>query len=103
MLDGAVAQAGLSANLDDVLSAAEVGCFKPDRRVYQLACDRTGAAPSTIAVLSSNRWDVAGAKAFGFQTNWINRSGAPHEYPNQPADRTVATLRSLLDGAGAAF
>ena len=45
---------------------------------------------------SSNRWDIAGAKAFGFTCVWINRTGAPDEYPELAPDRVVRDLRALL-------
>src|SRR3546814_14280247 len=40
MLDAAVGSAGIP--LDAVLSVEEVGIYKPDARVYQLAVDRLG-------------------------------------------------------------
>src|ERR1700730_14475210 len=40
MLDAAVASAGIGALLDHVLSVEEVGVYKPDRRVYELATRR---------------------------------------------------------------
>lgn len=96
MLDEAVAAAGLAAHLDDVISASRAGCFKPDRKVYQLVLETTGAAPGDVQFQSSNRWDIAGAHTVGFKTNWINRNGAPDEYPGQPYDRTLVSLSSLL-------
>ena len=44
MLDAAVKHAGLTDLLDDVLSVEEVGAFKTDPKVYQLAIDRLGLA-----------------------------------------------------------
>ena len=73
MLDAAVSSAGLGARLDAVLSIEDVGIYKPDARVYQLAVDRLGAAPEEICFLSSNCWDAKGAAHFGFKVAWINR------------------------------
>ena len=44
MLYAIVTGAGLGGMFDAVLSVEEVGAFKPDRRVYQLAVDRLGVA-----------------------------------------------------------
>lgn len=96
MIDAAVKSAGLSGVFDAVLTASAVGVFKPAAKVYQLATDRFGCAPGDITFLSSNRWDVAGGHVFGFKTMWVNRVGAPNEYPDMPADRVVSDLRALL-------
>lgn len=79
MLESAVKNAALAERLDAVLSVEEIGVFKPDPRVYQLACDRLGVAAGAVCFLSSNAWDVAGAAHFGFQVVWINRFGQPRE------------------------
>ncbi|MEL7047450.1 MAG: haloacid dehalogenase type II [Pseudomonadota bacterium] len=98
MLGDAVCAAGLEDVLDDVLSVASVGIFKPSMSVYQLAVDATGLDAGDISFQSSNRWDIAGAHVFGLQTVWVNRFGRPDEYPDQPADQTLADLRGLLPG-----
>lgn len=86
MLAAAVASAGIGAHLAAVLSVEEVGVFKPDARVYALACDRLGIAPGQAVFVSSNGWDAAGAARFGFASVWVNRSGAPVDrLPHRPA------------------
>ncbi len=99
MLDDAVAAAGLSGVFDAVISVAAANTYKPDRKVYALATEAFGVEPSAVSFQSSNRWDIAGAKAFGFQTMWINRSALPDEYPDLPPDTVAADLRALLDSA----
>jgi 2-haloacid dehalogenase len=92
MLDAAVASAGIGALLDHVLSVEEVGVYKPDRRVYELATRRLGLVAERVCFVSSNGWDAAGAASFGFKAVWANRSGAPRErLPAQP----VAVIDSL--------
>lgn len=97
MLDDAVRAAKLDGLLDMVLSVASVGVFKPSPAVYRLATERFGCTPGDISFQSSNRWDIAGAKAFGFRTVWINRTAAPDEYPGLPPDRVVRDLGGSLD------
>ncbi len=80
MLADAVQAAGIAALLDAVLSVEEIGIFKPDARVYEIACKRFDVAPGEVCFQSSNAWDAAGAAAFGFKVAWINRSGQPPEY-----------------------
>jgi 2-haloacid dehalogenase len=66
-------------------------------KVYQLVIDRFGGTPADVSFQSSNRWDIAAAKAFGFRCVWINRTGQPDEYPDLPPDRIVRDLRALLE------
>ncbi|GAB4228341.1 MAG: haloacid dehalogenase type II [Methyloligellaceae bacterium] len=95
MLDAAVKNSGLGRLLDQVLSVEEVGIYKPDRRVYQLAVDRTGAAPEEICFVSANAWDCSGGANFGFQNAHINRFGQPEErLPGTPR-AVIASLSEL--------
>jgi 2-haloacid dehalogenase len=96
MLADAVRAAKLENLFDAVLSVTAAGIFKPAPAVYRLATERFGCAPGDISFQSSNRWDIAGAKAFGFHCVWINRTGAPDEYPGLRPDRVVRDLRGLL-------
>jgi 2-haloacid dehalogenase len=60
MLAAAVGAAGLAGRLDAVLSVEEVGAFKPDRRVYQLAVDRLGISAAAIAfVRRAGAWHAS--------------------------------------------
>jgi 2-haloacid dehalogenase len=91
-LNAVVKHNGFGSLLDAVLSVEEVGVFKPDPRVYQLAVDRLGVTKNEIGFVSSNGWDAAGAKAFGFNVFWINRSGAPVERLGEMPDYVVKNL-----------
>ena len=95
LIADAVAAAGLGALLDHVITVHEAGIFKPHAAVYRLATDRLGCAPHDISFQSSNRWDVAGAHVFGCKTVWVNRTNAPDEYPDMPADHILPTLTAL--------
>ncbi len=92
MLESAVAHAGLTDILDDVLSVNSVGVFKTDPKTYSLVTDTYGVAPGEVSFQSSNRWDIAGAVAFGFACHWINRTGQPDEYDDLAP---VAVYRDL--------
>ena len=96
MLDDAVGAAGIAPLLDAVISVVEAGVFKPSMKVYALATQRFACTPADISFQSSNRWDAAGAKVFGMRCVWINRSGAPDEYPDMTPDMVVENLRPLL-------
>jgi 2-haloacid dehalogenase len=94
MLAAAAASAGIDELLDALLSVDEIGVYKPDARVYQLAVDRLGEPAERICFLSSNGWDACGAAHFGFKVAWINRfDQAPERLPGKPA----TTIVSLAD------
>jgi len=93
MLKPLVAQSGLE--LDAVLSVDDVKVFKPDPKVYQLAVKTLGVQKEQIGFVSSNCWDALGAKSFGFQVFWVNRSGAPLDRLGFTPDRTLASLAEL--------
>ncbi len=95
MLASAVSSAGLIGKFDAVVSVEEAGVFKPHPAVYQLAADRLGIAPGSIAFVSSNGWDVYAASAFGMRTVWCNRAGQiPERLPGKP-DLVLSSLTEL--------
>jgi 2-haloacid dehalogenase len=95
MLNAAVAASGMASLLDAVLSVDAVRVYKPRREVYALVTQRFGIRPDEIVFVSSNRWDVMGAAAFGFRPLWVNRAHMPEEYGEQPAMRVVPNLSAL--------
>jgi 2-haloacid dehalogenase len=99
MLAGAVDAAGISAELDAVLSVDMPRVFKPRPEVYRLVTDRFSCRPVDVIFVSSNRWDVMGAKKFGFRCVWVNRSKLPDEYAELPPDKIVSDLTALPEMA----
>jgi 2-haloacid dehalogenase len=95
MLDAAVRRGGLDPMFDALLSVEEVGVFKPDPRVYQLAVDRLGCPAAAIAFQSSNAWDAYAASAFGMQVVWCNRYGQARERLPGAPDGEINTLLDL--------
>jgi 2-haloacid dehalogenase len=93
MLKGAVDAANIGADLDAVLSIDVLRMYKPRREVYALVTDHFKCTTQDVTFVSSNRWDVMGAQAFGFRTAWINRSKMPEEYGK--ADTILSDLSSL--------
>ena len=96
MLRAAVEAAAIDGLLDATLSVDALGVFKTDPRTYALVCERFGCAPQDVSFQSSNRWDIAGATAFGFRCRWINRTGAPDEYADLSPVETLTSLDALV-------
>jgi 2-haloacid dehalogenase len=70
---GAALAAG-NLRVDRILSADDVGVYKPDPRVYALLDSQ--ADRSRVLFVSSNGWDVEGASRAGRNVAWIDRGGA---------------------------
>ncbi len=96
MLAAAIAGAGIGGDLDAVLSVDAVRMYKPRPEVYRLVTDRFAIAPADVVFVSSNRWDVMGATAFGFRAAWINRGKMPDEYSDLAPVRVLNDLGGLL-------
>ena len=96
MLGAAVSAAGLDGCFDAVLSVEDIRAYKTDRRVYDLVSTHFRVYPDAVSFQSSNRWDVAGASVYGFRSVWINRTGAPDEYPDMAPAAVLPSLEGLL-------
>jgi len=92
MLNAAVNNAGL--DLDAISSVDKIGIYKPDGRIYQMACDDLDVARERVCFMSSNAWDAWAAANFGFQVVWVNRF-------NQPPERLPGRLRETIQDLNA--
>ena len=100
MLEAAVKASGMSGSFDALFSVDSVRSYKPRPEVYALVTDGFAIKPQDVVFVSSNRWDVAGAAAFGFRPFWVNRAKMPDEYPDAPPLRVIADLSALASLAG---
>src|SRR2546430_7878853 len=81
--------------LQHVISVDPVRTYKPAPAVYALGPSRLGIPAGDLLFVSSNAWDVAGAKAFGYRVAWCNRGNAPEEELGLRADCVVRALDEL--------
>ena len=93
MIGPLVEHSGL--RFDAVLSVDAVRVFKPAPQVYELASTQLTVPAARIGFVSSNCWDVMGAKSFGFAVYWINRAGAPADRLGFQPDAILGTLGDL--------
>jgi len=98
MLNAVVDHAGLRDRFrGGVLSVHAAKVFKPAPAVYRLAEDALGLPRTLTGFVSSNGWDAAGAKAFGFRVFWVNRGKMPVERLGVRPDETIPDLTALVD------
>jgi 2-haloacid dehalogenase len=75
MLSALVKNSGLDAFLDATISVDGARKYKPHPECYALIEERLGLKTDEVLFVSSNGFDVAGAKHFGFKVAWIKRGG----------------------------
>lgn len=65
--------AGLDGLVDTIVVSGEMGCVKPDPRVFLAALDRLGVDPANAVMVGDNlARDVEGAAALGMRTVWVS-------------------------------
>lgn len=96
MLQAGIRNAGLEGVFEHVLSTDAARTFKPDPRAYRLGVEALGLRKEEILFVAFAGWDVAGAKAFGYPTFWVNRAGAPAERLDVAADGAGSSLTDLV-------
>jgi 2-haloacid dehalogenase len=100
MLEAAVRHAGLAPYLQAVISVDAVRIFKPAPEVYALGPSRLDIPRESLGFVSSNGWDVAGARAYGLPVVWVNRTRAPVEELGLLPDLELPDLGGLPAALG---
>lgn len=75
-LEKVLAHNELLEQFDGLVSVDDVKSFKPDPAVYTYARRATGAWDQAFCLVSSNAWDVIGARAAGLRAIWVKRDTA---------------------------
>lgn len=95
LLEKAIRFNEIDDSIEEIISADDLGIYKPSPKVYELACKRLKLSSNEIAFVSSNTWDIAGAKSYGFQVIWVNRSNKAVEELGFPPDFIVSNLLEI--------
>ncbi|MEA2745278.1 MAG: 2-haloacid dehalogenase [Acetobacteraceae bacterium] len=74
MLEALVRNTGLDRYLEAVISVDAKRVFKPDPRAYELIQEHLKVRPEEVLFVSSNGFDIAGARSFGLKVARIERS-----------------------------
>jgi len=96
MLRELVEASDIAPLLADVISVDRARTYKPNPKCYELVAPALGVAKHEVLFVSSNSFDVAGAKNFGFRVAWIERGGGPEAPAN--SDIGPAEFYKLLRG-----
>jgi 2-haloacid dehalogenase len=74
MLEALLRSAGVEERFTAVISCDQVQRYKPDPACYALVEPALQVSKQEVLFISSNGFDVAGAKRYGFQVAWIERT-----------------------------
>lgn len=96
-----IANAGLNAFFDRVISVDEVGRFKPDPATYRHAASSMGVDIDQMVMVAAHDWDCAGAMAAGAEAVFVRRPGVVWGLPSPPPEKQVADLERLASALGA--
>ena len=95
MLQTAVKANQLDKYLYAVISADQIRQFKPVQAVYNLAEQTFQTDRTEIAFVSSNTWDVSGAKSYGLYAVWLRRGNTEMDKLGFKPDREIRQINEL--------
>ena len=88
---------GLISYFEFILSAEEIGKYKPDQKAYEYALQKTATDPQNVLMITSHGWDICGAALLGMQAAYIERGGELL-YPLSPKPQVSAKDITKLAG-----
>ena len=97
LLNQLVRSNNLNNLFDDIFSIEEVGVFKPDSKVYDMAVKKYKIEKNEIAFLSANTWDVSGGGNYGYNSIWVNRNNNIFDKLDYSPQNEIKNLNDLLD------
>jgi 2-haloacid dehalogenase len=92
-----LANAGLSAAFEQILSADEVRRLKPSPEPYHHAARRLGIEIGEVMMVAAHGWDIAGALASGARAAFVARPGQMTIATAPPPELAVPDLAKLAD------
>ncbi len=95
-LTASAAHASLTPHLDRILSVEATQTYKPAPAAYAIGVEAFAQPADGMIFVSSNWWDVVGARNFGYRTVWIDRGGGHWPPTVERPTVSVASLTELL-------
>lgn len=96
MLLSAVHCAGISGQIQSLISIDAVRHFKTSPLSYGLVLKHFPYSHNNILFVSSNSWDIVGAGWYGFGTFWLNRHDHPIETIGLPPTHVGKEFGDIL-------
>ena len=86
----------LGVEIAVVVTAEEVGWYKPDPHPYEETLTRLGLPAGSVLFVAGSRSDIAGAANVGFDIFWHNRRGSDAETVPDYEHRSLDPLVDLI-------
>ncbi|RVW00161.1 haloacid dehalogenase type II [Rhodococcus xishaensis] len=96
-----LARAGLTPQIEEVLSVDEVKIWKPAPEPYELAISRARVPAERVALVAVHSWDIHGAHRAGLTTGWCPRLETVATPAFTEADVSSDTLPGVIDALAA--
>ncbi len=96
-VEAQLTNAGLADRFEAIVSVEAVQKFKPAPEPYRHIAKVADAEPRGMWMVASHDWDLAGAKAVGMRTAFVERPGTRFNPIFPPADVVVADFIELAD------
>ncbi len=96
----------LKVNFDFVITAQQLGCYKPSESFFKQAIERIGLSKEKILHAAQSLFhDIAPAQRLGLSTVWVNRRSQSTGFGATPEshiipDCEVPDLKSFVNGTG---
>ncbi len=98
---GLLEHAGVLRHFSEIVSVDPIATFKPGPAVYQYLAAETRSPKESVWLISSNPFDVIGAKACGLRTAWVRRDPRrafdPWEFEPDLVVPSLGELRERLN------
>lgn len=78
-----------------VVTAEQVGAYKPEPRIYVAGYEALGFGPEDVLFVAGSPSDVPGANRAGMRVVWHNRIGLENPQAQAQADHVLETLDGL--------
>jgi FMN phosphatase YigB (HAD superfamily) len=75
---------------DVIIDSSQVGSIKPERRIYEIATERSQKAPGEILLVDDDRSNLMAAERFGWHVLWVDSYRA-----HESVDRIQEALKPV--------
>ena len=91
-------QHGILQYIDLVIASAEEGVAKPDKRIFELALNRSNCKPGdTVMIGDRIDNDIVPAKLMGMRTIWIKQGYGQYWNITDEVEKADCTVHSLME------
>lgn len=57
---------------DSIIDSSEVSAIKPEQKIFEIACEKTGVKPNEILLIDDSRANIMAAEKMGWHVMWFD-------------------------------